>query len=156
MNIRDIFTVAAAYIRGFLCVRIFKIDWNLYQSGHLHGVWSLEALEKHNITHVVDLEGGIDRYADHFVWYEYWPIADGALPDLTKLWEMAQKVQDFTLLDGNVLDHCAGGCNRSSLLNGCVLYLRGYKGRAIVKKIRRGRPGALTNSAFKNYLEGLS
>jgi len=40
---------------------------------------------------VVDLEGGIDRYADHFVWYKYWPIADGDLPDLTKLWEMAQK-----------------------------------------------------------------
>jgi protein-tyrosine phosphatase len=58
---------------------------------------------------VVDLEGGIDRYADHFVWYKYWPIADGALPNLTKLWEMAQKVQDFTSLNNNVLDHCAGG-----------------------------------------------
>jgi len=48
MNIRDIFTVATAYIRGFLCVRIFKIDLNLYQSGHLHGAWSLKALKKHN------------------------------------------------------------------------------------------------------------
>ena len=54
---------------------------------------------------MVDLEGGIDRYADHFVWYKYWPIADGALPNLTKLWEMAQKVQDFTSLNNNVLDH---------------------------------------------------
>jgi len=56
MNIGDIFTVATAYIRGFLCVRIFKIDLNLYQSGHLHGAWSLKALKKHNVYFFEPLE----------------------------------------------------------------------------------------------------
>ena len=156
MTIRGLFVAAVCYIGYFFSVRIFKIDWNLYQSGHLRGIWSLKVLKRHNITHVVDLEGGTDQYANHFAWYEYWPIVDGNLPDLTKLLEIAQKVQNFTSLGKNVLVHCAAGYNRSSLVNGYVLYLRGYKGKDIIKKIRKGRPGALTNFNFVRYLENLT
>ena len=155
MNLKDLFTIISAYIRGFWKVRIFKIDTNLYQSGHLHGEKSLEALRHYKILHIVDLEGGIDEIASEMVWYRYWPIYDGDLPDLIELWKVAKEVQDMTTLGNNVLVHCQGGCNRASLVNGCVLYLRGYRGRAIVKKIRVGRPGALTNHVFKNYLSSL-
>jgi protein-tyrosine phosphatase len=115
----------------------------------------LEALRHYNILHIVDLEGGIDEIANEMVWYRYWPIYDGALPDLVELWKVAREAQEMTELGNRVLVHCQGGCNRASLVNGCVLYLRGYRGRAIVKKIRAGRPGALTNDAFKTYLESL-
>jgi hypothetical protein len=154
-RIRDLLTIAWAYIIGFFSVRLFRIDENLYQSGHLHGLRSKYALGNATIYCMVDLEGGIDKIATDMVWYRYWPIYDGALPDLLELWEIAREIQKMTELGNRVLTHCQGGCNRSSLVNGCVLYLRGYRGRAIVKKIREGRPGALTNTAFTEYLERL-
>ncbi len=154
MKIRDLFTIAWAYIIGFLSVRLFKIDENLYQSGHLHGIWSYRALKASSITHIVDLEGGIDDISGNFN-YLYWPIYDGGLPDLLQLAVKALQIQSWTEAGFRVLVHCQGGCNRASLVNGYVLYLRGYKGREIVKKIRAGRPGALTNEVFTRYLEGL-
>lgn len=156
MNLKDLFTIVSAYVRGYIEVRIFKIDTNLYQSGHLNGRWSLKALKHNNILHVVDLSGDIDSIANEMTWYHYWKIYDGDLPDLDELWKVAREVQDMTELGNRVLVHCSGGCNRSSLINGCVLYLRGYRGRAIVKKIRKGRPGALTNHVFENYLSSLT
>lgn len=155
-TVRGWISIGIAYLRGFFAVRLFKMDTNLYQSGQIEGIWSLRALKNQKITHVVDLEGSMDRYADRFIWYLYWPIHDGALPaDMDKLWQVARQVQDFTLKGYRVLVHCQGGCNRSSLVNGCVLYLRGYRGKDIVTKIRKGRPGALTNWVFREYLESL-
>jgi hypothetical protein len=153
----DLFTIIWAYIIGLFSVRIFKIDSNLYQSGHLHN--SRRALLLANITHVVDLEGGIDDIAKTVV-YKYWPIYDGDLPNLIELWKVAGEINEWATPDSvkpafNVLTHCQGGVNRASLVNGCVLYLRGYRGKEIVKKIRKGRPGALTNWKFREYLESL-
>lgn len=153
----DLFTIIWAYIVGLFSVRIFKIDDNLFQSGHLHN--SKRALLLANITHVVDLEGEIDDIAKSVV-YIYWPIYDGDLPNLLELWDLATKIDDWTTADAikpacNVLTHCQGGVNRASLVNGCVLFLRGYRGQGLIKKIRKGRPGALTNWKFREYLENL-
>lgn len=147
----DLFTIIWAYIIGLFSVRIYKIVECLYQSGHLHN--SRRALLLANITRVVDLEGEFDEITQAEV--TYWPIEDGDLPDLLELWDIAVKINDWTNSGVNVLVHCQGGVNRSSLINGCVLYLKGYRGKQIVEKIRKGRPGALTNWKFREYLESL-
>ena len=153
----DLLTIAWAYIRGFFFVRIFEIDTNLYQSGQLQGVFSWLAIRHAGIEGIVDLEGGLDpsKIRKHLKWYHYWHIWDGAISgiDIEELKKVALAIQARTEMGMKVLVHCQGGVNRASLVNGSVLHLRGYKGRAIVNKIREGRPGALTNHEFREYLE---
>jgi len=156
MKLKDLFTIAVAYLRGFFCVRLFKIDDNLYQSGHLTGLLTPWMLRRNKIYHIVDLSGDIDKVHKQCVWFRYWPIWDNGLPDLDELWRVAGEANEMSQLGHNVIVHCSGGCNRSSLVNGCILYLRGYRGRDIVKKIRSGRPGALTNWVFEGYLNALN
>lgn len=160
MNLRDLLTIAEAYVLGLFRVRIFKIDWNLYQSGHLEGLWSECAVRNAEIKGIVDLEGSLDKSSirKDLDWYVYWHISDGPIAniDKDKLWDVARQIQEKTLQGMKVLVHCQGGVNRSSLVNGCVINLRGWIGRTIVTKIRRGRPGALTNYEFREYLENLT
>ena len=154
--IRGLWSIGMAYAVGLLLVRIFKIEDNQYQSGHLNGKLAGYVLKFRSITGVVDLDGGLDpsTVRKYLTWYRPYFITDGDLPDLKELWEVAEKAYSMTK-EMRVLSHCGGGVNRASLMNGCILYLRGYRGSDIVKHIRAHRPGALTNSIFKHYLEGL-
>jgi hypothetical protein len=158
-SLSQIWTIVCAYVRGFWKVRIFEIDTGLYQSGHLDGDKSWQAVVNAGIRGIVDLEGGIDdeKVREHIEWYHYWHIWDGAISgiDLKELKNVAMQIQVHTNAGMRVLVHCQGGVNRSSLVNGQVLRLRGMKGRAIVNHIRSRRPGALTNTDFVKYLEGL-
>lgn len=152
--IKGYWSIVMANVCGLFAVRLFKIDWNLYQSGHLKGLWSWYALKFRGIKGVVDLEGGLDRkkVRKYLTWYHHWPIVDGPLPDVQKLHRVARLIMDQTVVGMKVLVHCSAGVNRSSLVNGCVLYLRGRRGEKIVQMIREGRPGALTNDVFVEFL----
>lgn len=158
MNLRDFFYPVISTITGFFMTVVYEIDWNLYQSGSLIAPDTNRVLRKKGIRGVLDLEGTIDFKAvtSQLDWYQYWLIKDcPELPDLKVLWNMASIIQEKTLGGTKVLVHCQAGINRSSLVNGCVLYLRGYRGVNIVNRIRSRRPGALTNVVFRKYLERL-
>ena len=54
-----------------------------------------------------------------------------------------------------VLSHCGMGFNRSALVAGLILNELGMSGKNVVARLRERRPGALFNSTFAEYLEGL-
>ncbi len=158
MKLLDLFFPVISTITGLFTTVVYKIDWNLYQSGMLIAPDAIKVLGRKGIRGVLDLEGSMDfeTVRDSLDWYQYWLIKDcPELPDLKVLWNLATTIQEKTLGGMKVLVHCQAGINRSSLVNGCVLYLRGYRGVNIVNRIRRGRPGALTNVVFRKYLERL-
>jgi hypothetical protein len=158
MNLKGLFYSIISIITGPFTTVVYEIDTNLYQSGALIAPDVNRILEKKGIRGILDLEGNIDLMAvtTSLDWYWYWLIEDGPkLPNLRILWETASVVQEKTLKGMKVLVHCQAGINRSSLVNGCVLYLRGYRGVNIVNRIRSRRPGALTNDTFRRYLEQL-
>lgn len=104
-----------------------------------------------------DLNPEIDINAADFKIYLSYPIADGRdLPDkdilrlLAVLGHLLAYKKKF-----KVLIHCNEGINRSSLLSGLILHIKGMKGEKIIDHIRRKRPGALTNPFFAKYLSGL-
>lgn len=55
-----------------------------------------------------------------------------------------------------VLVHCAAGVNRSSLISALAIReFTGCTGAEAAARVRRARPGALTNQHFWDYLQGL-
>jgi len=54
-----------------------------------------------------------------------------------------------------VLVHCKQGLNRSGLVVGTVLFMRGYTADDAIAMIRSKRPGALTNETFVKQLRSL-
>lgn len=158
MNLLDLFYPIISTITGFFTTVVYEIDTNLYQSGALIAPDSGRVLRKKGIRGVLDLEGSIDfkTITAPLDWYHYWVIKDSSnLPNLKVLWETAFIIHQKTLNGMKILIHCQAGINRSSLVTGCVLYLRGYRGVNIVNRIRSRRPGALTNDTFRRYLERL-
>ena len=158
---KDLLTIIDALVRSLFTARIFEIERNLYQSGNLDAHFAWIAIKTAKIDGITDLEGGRDssRVLKEVKDYAYIPIWDGPLPDketMDKLWERAKYVNKLRSAGWKMLGHCGGGVNRASLFNGMVLNLMGYKGRAIVKRIRKERPGALTNPEFTRYLESLT
>jgi len=153
IGIKGLLSIGLSYVSGIFVVKVFKIEENLYQSGHVEGYWSWLALRIMGIQGIVDLEGDLDprKVRKYLKWYHHWKITDGPLPDIDKLWDVADMIFAKTY-DMKVLVHCMGGVNRSSLVNGCVLYLMGFSGEEIVKKIRDRRPGALSNKVFEKFL----
>lgn len=101
-----------------------------------------------------DLTIGIDIDADDFKIYINCPIVDGpVLPDMDVLMSMAELGHLLAYKKKlKVLVHCNQGINRSSLLVGSILHIKGMKGKKIVKCIRQKRKGALTNPYFEKYL----
>jgi len=126
----------------------------LFQSGM---IFSSSAIRKHQIKVVIDLHGGFDpkRIAHHLDYYLYWPIEDASLPDLLQLHQTASFGHWCHAIGMKVLTHCQLGLNRSSLVNGMILWKWGYRGKEITHIIRRAVPLALRNKKFKHYLEQL-
>lgn len=135
-------------------MEIFKIDDNLYQSPAIDNI---DTLRHKGIKVVIDLEGGLDlrELGGLLVFYTFWPILDGDLPNL----KLLNKVCDLGCAlkkDYKILAHCSSGINRASLVNGLILHKdKGMKGDALINYIREKRHGALTNQNFVKYLLSL-
>jgi protein-tyrosine phosphatase len=111
-----------------------------------------KGLEELGITAVIDLDGDIDTgiptAVNHLV-YIYFPICDGdTLPDLHKLYAIAQLGARLVQSGHKVLSHCGLGYNRSALVAGLILIHMGMSGEEAVTLIREKRPGALWNETF--------
>lgn len=159
MNVPGIYSAVKVWIASFFgSYRLYKIDEGLYQSGKI-GLGGLKKLEKEGINVVVDLQGGFDveLYVSNVedLVYILWPIKDEAeLPALLVLHNLATAVSMLRENGFKVLTHCSAGFNRSGLFNGVVLACSPPRphGQVIIDKIRAGRPGALYNQTFVDYL----
>jgi protein-tyrosine phosphatase len=118
-----------------------------------------EPVEKHGITVVIDLEGGLDHCIPtmpNHVLYIYYPIYDEELPDMAKLQAVARLGAAMVESGHKVLSHCGMGFNRSALVAGLILHYLGVPGPEAVRLLRQRRPGALFNEVFANHLLGLA
>ncbi len=113
------------------------------------------ALARHNVDTVIDLEGGLDGCiptVPNSCLYIYFPIFDEDLPVLPKLHGVA-RLGASLVRDGHiVLSHCGMGFNRSALVAGLILTELGMAGSQAVERLRARRPGALFNERFAAYL----
>jgi protein-tyrosine phosphatase len=121
-------------------------------------ITSWEALERHEITVIIDLEGeldhGVPTIPNHIL-YVYFPIYDEDLPDIPKLLAVARMGSALIKSGHRVLSHCGMGFNRSALVAGLILMDLGMSGPEVVTHLRSKRPGALFNDVFARYLEEL-
>ena len=114
-----------------------------------------EPVAKHDITVVIDLEGGLDHCIPtlpNHVLYIYYPIFDEDLPDMPKLQAVARLGASMVESGHKVLSHCGMGYNRSALVAGMILNHLGIPGPETVRLLRDRRPGALFNEVFAAYL----
>ncbi len=141
-------------------MEIFEIlKDQLYQSGAPEEVADWEPIHAQRIDVVVDLYGTLDPGVPtdpNSILYLFWPIADtAALPD-TAILEVLTTAVRLIGHGHRVLVHCHRGKSRSGLFNAVVVMkLSGVDGRTAIEIVRRGRPGALGNQTFVEYLEVL-
>jgi protein-tyrosine phosphatase len=120
-----------------------------------------DALARHGIDTVIDLEGGMDvcipTCPDKCL-YIYFPIHDDdeLMPSLTKLRALGQLGANLVRGGHTVLSHCGMGYNRSALVAGLVLVELGMPGPSAVARLRERRPGALFNPLFAEFIETLA
>jgi protein-tyrosine phosphatase len=89
---------------------------------------------------------------------DYWhvPLSDGQHCDYDAAWRTAMSVADAVRDARPVLVHCAAGVNRSGLVNAlAVREITGCSGAEAMARVRRARPGALTNEWFVQHLRAL-
>lgn len=136
-------------------MEIFQIDKNLYQSSLVKTKRDVARAKKFDVC--FDLNSGIDIDAGDFKIYINYPIEDSPdLPDKDILKSLAALGYILAYKKKlKVLVHCNQGINRSSLLTGSILRLKGMKGKNIVNYIRRKRPNALSNHFFEKFLVNL-
>lgn len=150
-----LYEVIAMAITGQMIVH--NIYPGLYQTSKFSES-DFDTLLKLNIGAIIDLEGGVDLLPA-FVGqenYKYWPIVDEPkLPNLKQLDEVAQWGFNKWKEGKVVLVHCRQGKNRSGLVMGKILILKGLNGKEAVALIQSKVPGGLSNIVFKEYLEGL-
>jgi hypothetical protein len=119
-----------------------------------------DAVCRHGIDVVIDLEGGLDEciptVPNHCL-YVYFPIADDdqQLPNLIKLRAVARMAAELILAGHRVLSHCGMGFNRSALMAGMILVELGMPGARAVNRLREVRAGALFNEMFSAFLESI-
>ena len=85
-----------------ICMEIFQIDENLYQSSMIDDVKIVKMFDV-----CIDLAGGIDMDAGDFKIYLKWTIEDAGLPDLEILKQVASFEYDLAYKKKiKVLVHC--------------------------------------------------
>ncbi len=142
-------------------MEIFEIlTGQLYQSGAPEEETDWEPIHARRIDVVVDLYGTLDPGVPtepNSILYIFWPIEDtAALPDTATLDVLTDAAVRLIGRGHRVLVHCHRGKSRSGLFNAIVVMkMSGVDGRAAVEIVRRGRPGALGNQTFADYLDGL-
>lgn len=117
-----------------------------------------DALARHNIDVVIDLEGGLDPCIPTkpgACLYVYFPIFDEDLPPPARLDAVAMLGAHLVRNGHRVLSHCGMGFNRSALVAGRILHHLGMPGPAVVDRLRERRPGALFNETFAEHLKSL-
>jgi hypothetical protein len=88
--------------------------------------------------------------------YVHRPFSDGRTNDMDAIHDTAALVAQAMQNARPVLVHCAAGVNRSGLISAlAVREFTGCSGAEAIARVRRGRPGALTNPYFCEYLAGL-
>ena len=86
--------------------------------------------------------------------YIHHPIADGANVDYAAMEEVAKRAAEAAKYAGAILTICHAGRNRSGLMSAMIVrHLRGVNGAEAIRIVRDGRPRALANPAFVEYLE---
>lgn len=128
---------------------VFQITDGLFQSG----TQLLEPRDCREFDFTVNLahEDGPCKADIH------WGIDDGPLPNTNHLNELAKIVAKRVHRGDAVLVFCSAGINRSSLVSALALvYIKGISGQQAIEEVRRGRPGALNNPNFVDYLSKFS
>jgi len=142
-------------------MEIFEIlKDQLYQSGAPEGSADWQPILDRKIDVVVDLYGTLDPAIPtepNSILYVFWPIEDAAvLPDTNVLDILTDAALRLIRLGHKVLVHCHRGKSRSGLFNAIVVMkMLHIDGSAAIDIVRRGRPGALGNQTFVEYLERL-
>ncbi len=117
------------------------------------------ALARHNVDTVIDLEGGLDGCiptVPNRCLYVYFPIFDEDLPARAKLHGIARLGATLIREGHVVLSHCGMGFNRSALVAGLILTELGMPGPHAVSRLRERRPGALFNDRFAEFLASIN
>lgn len=131
------------------------IPGKLYQSGNLTRI--REAMRSRGINVVVDLGGRLDPSVPtepESICYVYWPMVDGPVPsNRTVLDELASFLSRLIQREQAVLVRCGAGFNRSGLLSALIVQrVLTVDAAEAIQLVRRGRPGALTNEKFVEFV----
>ena len=126
--------------------------------GNLDGAWNIKRLNQLDIKHVVSilvkLKGLKQHYHQSDIAHKVIEVHDSECFDIyPKLYEAADYIES-SLLDGNVLVHCAGGISRSPA---CVIayYIR-HRNKTYdeaLQLVKYRRPLALPNTGFQKHLK---
>jgi len=137
----------------FEAVEVFP---GLYQGSKISTDEDVEKVKGLKINSIIDLEGGFDPPMSFLDSYLFWPILDlPFLPDLQGLLMVASFGKWGLDYHRRVLVHCRCGLNRSGLVCGRIMALKGCRGPEILRKITEKVPGALWNPIFREYIRGL-
>jgi protein-tyrosine phosphatase len=116
----------------------------------------MELLQAHDISVVVGLAGPQDEdlvalLGSSYLWH---PIPDSQVKDPNALMELVDRVADMhELFGGAVLTYCHAGRNRSGLFSALlVMRLTGCIGDTAITRVRAGRPNALANPHFVDFI----
>jgi protein-tyrosine phosphatase len=151
--IQDLVEKFIGVVRPFNALEVFP---NLFQGSQISSQEDVKKVRDLKIQTIIDLEGGFDPPMGFLESYLYWPILDLAiLPDLNSLFSVAAFGGHCLNIKKRVLVHCRQGLNRSGLVCGQIMNLRGLKGPEILKAINEKIPGALWNPIFREYIRGL-
>jgi hypothetical protein len=133
----------------FSCPLITAIDDNFWQGGCVDGV---------------NLQGYFKHIISLYPWERYNPGADldsftevrlydgPTVPDTDQLFLLAHHI-NFCRDHGRTLVHCQAGLNRSGLLAGLALVLKGDDPAEAIAKLRKNRtPAVLCNKKFEGWL----
>jgi protein-tyrosine phosphatase len=103
-----------------------------------------------------EFQPDIERFPDgiEVIYVPMWDVDSGPSEDeAQRAIEAASDVVQALEEGKTVLSSCAMGVTRSGLISALVLMQRyGISGREAVRRVRAGRPGALSNSGFVHWL----
>lgn len=136
--------------------KAFEVFPGLYQGSKISKDEDIDKIKSLKINTVIDLEGGFDPPMSFLDNYLFWPILDlPFLPDLQGLLMVCSFGKWALDYHRRVLVHCRCGLNRSGLVCGRIMALKGCRGPEILRKINEKVPGALWNPIFREYVRGL-
>lgn len=132
---------------------------SLYQRGEFHDKPTeqvVATLKENNIKTVVGLAGhkheGLEQYG---ITYIFEKIPDGKRVNEQLVQEVLERaVRSQSENGGAILCHCHAGRNRSGLMSALLLLRLGYTPIQAIDIVRTGRPNALANPTFVEFLEG--
>lgn len=136
------------YNGKFKAPLVSHVEGNLWQGGCYDGVFL-----PRDFKYVVSL----------YPWEKYklpretarleFKLYDSAdMPEAAELYNIARIINAFCD-SGQTLVHCQAGLNRSGLLAGLALVLKGYTPEDAIAKLRESRsPVVLCNQTFENWL----